>query len=251
MKTVKIVFFVCAFLFLLAGCNSIEDVKHLTEKQMQKYVQNRIGEEVELISVNGDIGGNDPVTYQFNIVDRDIEFEALAYKFVSGIDLMRLGNYKLEIYIGYEESVKAHYQTESAKLAEKYNLAYELQKSDSGETTGIAKTFIGSYDDIDDLADFFIELDRLYAFELKSKYFKSELKVGNIMGLGVGVIHFFSSSYEFSGPDFSHSHKARLERDELKEALTKKYVLSLKADDKRDPTIPQEVWDKYNLEPEK
>jgi len=242
-KTRRIVMVLCVLLFLLAGCNSIEDVKHLTEKQMLKYVQDRIGEEVELISVNGDIGGNDPVTYQFVIVDRDIEFEVSAHKFVSGIDLMRLGNYKLLIYLRYIEDVKAHYQAESAKLAEKYQVGYELHIAENGKVTSFAETTVGSYNDIDSLTDFFIELDKLYAFELKPKD-----KASNI---GFSGIYFSSSEDLFYGPDFSRSHKARLERDELKEALTKKYVLSLKADDKRDPAIPQKVWDKYNLEPEK
>jgi len=242
-KTVKIVFFLCTFLFLLAGCNSIEDVKHLTEKQMQKYVQDRIGEEVELISIIGDIGGNDPVKYQFVIVDRDIEFEVSAHKYVYALDSIRLGNYELLIYLRYVEGVKAHYQAESAKLAEKYQVGYELRISVYGTVTSNATTTVGSYNDIDSLTDFFIELDKLYAFELKPKD-----KASNI---GLSGIYFSSSEDLFYGPDFSRSHKARLEREELKEALTRKYVLSLKADDKRDPTIPQEVWDKYNLEPEK
>ena len=120
------------FALLFSACNSIEDIKHLTQNEMLKYVQDRIGEEVALVSVEGDETGDGQMTYIFNVVARDINFEVTARKWVGSLDGMRMGNYELVIHVKYEGGIVKHFQKESAELAERYNVEYKVNEHGGG-----------------------------------------------------------------------------------------------------------------------
>lgn len=221
----------CLVVLLLSGCNSREDVKYLTPEEMTEYVQERVGEEIELVSVVAD-ESKDRIDYVYNIVSRDIDFEVSARKWAPTIDGAVFGNYTLAISIKYTEGVKKHYQAEGGKLAEVYNLRYQLLKNAVGYIT------VDAYSDIDNLTDFIIALDRLYALEIIDIPFDDET---------VGFIK-FSDRCSIGGVSFSRDSNSRLNRDTLKEKIIEKYVIGLKMADLTDSAIPKDIWDKYSSE---
>jgi hypothetical protein len=231
MKSVKmLVVLPFCFSLLLSACNSKSDVKHLTQEEMQEYVQDRIGEKVELVSTTGDESGNGQMKYIFNIVERDIDFEVTAQKWADGIDGARFGNYKLVIHVKYENGVVKHYKNESEKLAEEYSVEYEVSEYGGGATR------TGSYMDIDNLTEFIIGLDRLYAFEITKKFLDYP---------SVGTIRFSETGGRVSGLEFSHDSKKRLNHEDLKYEIATTYLRRLKQEGLTDSTVPQDAWDKY------
>ena len=229
MKTAKAVAVLCIVFSLLVSCNKKSDVKHLSPDEMFEYVQSVIGEEIALVNVDGEEPDN-RITYIFNIVSRDIDFEVEATKAVHNLNGLRLGNYKLVITIRYITGIKQHYREESAQLAEKYNVKYNLRNSVSARIT------VNSYDDIDKLTDFMIVLDRLYAFDI--------IKPDAIASLTHNEAIYFDSCSVIA-PVYSTDRNKRLNREDLKEEIIKRYVAALKSAGRTDIAIPRELLEKY------
>ena len=73
MKKFLKVILILIVMITITGCNSREDVEHLSQKELIKYVEKNITEEIQFIEINTQDVEN--YIYTFKLVDRDINFK--------------------------------------------------------------------------------------------------------------------------------------------------------------------------------
>ena len=219
------------FAFLaLAACNSREDVKHISQNKMVKYVQSAIDEDISLISVEGTEQDN-KVTYTFNLDNRDITFTATSCIGAMFIDGSQFGNFNEDIYIEYEEGIADSYLTKSSEIAQKYDI-------DDVHSEVVSPTIhVTNYEDIEKVAKFVIELDELYAFK--------ENKTNRIEHIRVGTVAFSDPGNSIEGPMFSTNDRDRLKYSDVYNEILDEYTKQLKKFSAWDDTIPDKIWSEH------
>lgn len=231
MKKVQIIILLFLSILLLNSCNSREDVKHLSQKNMIKYVKDAIGEDISLVSVDGN--ENDSViTYLFKLDNRNVTFEATSLITAPSIDGTQFGNYEEHISIQYEEGIaeSEYYKTERLRIGKELNI------KDEDMEFGLAIIQVDNYKDINKVTQFAIELDKLYAFNEKNPKL--------IRHIDIGAISFSKNS--IAGPKFSTNKNHRLEYKDVYNEIESSYIEQLKRFGDYDNTIPKNKWEKNN-----
>ena len=97
-------------------------------------------------------------------------------------------------------------------------------------------TYIDNYNDLSNLARFYVEVDKLYDFREKNPSEVSHVNSGLIV----------TSQYdEISGIYYSNTKSDKLYYKSVYKNLEEEYVVHLKTIKVRDTTIPDKVWNKY------
>ena len=159
---------ICIFLiilFILTGCNSREDVKHISKENAIKYVNKIIDEPVEYVNQLGE-EEDDTISHVFKLIERNIDFFVSSSIRAPSIDGSQFGNYKESLYINYESAIifNNNYVSQREKLAQKYNIQETLDGTDKYH---YYTTTINNYNDLSNLTNFYLELDKLYNFKEK------------------------------------------------------------------------------------
>jgi len=233
MKKIGIVFLLFISIILFPACNSIEDVKHKSEKDMINYVKGAIGEDISLVSVDSNYD-NSLMTYVFKLDDRNATFKATSVISALSIDGEQFGNYKENIYIKYEEGIaeSEYYIAERLRIEEELNIKGKYKK------IGLAIIYVDNYEDIDKVAQYALKLDELYAF--------NEKKPECMQHINLGAISFSDTESAIDGPKFSTNKKHRLRYKDVYNEIVKSYIIQLKKFGIYDNTIPDNIWRKYN-----
>ncbi|MDR1689061.1 MAG: hypothetical protein LBS21_10685 [Clostridiales bacterium] len=225
----------------LTGCekyNDKDDVKHLSEKEITKYVSERVFEDISLTDTQTKDNGN--LEYTFNINSRDIPFTVdsvidAPYFSVDLTDFFRTGDYYLDIRIHYFDSIVDYYKSESQNSAKERGI----------DLTADGDIKINNFSGIKNAAEYIAELDRLYAFnaswettrrELTAKIYINDLRYDNQYNSSV--------SFYIESVPFSASNETRLEFDKVYEHLINEYIREVKRYGVSDATIPTEINDK-------
>ncbi len=235
MKLKQVLFVLVVSTLLLTSCNSREDVAHMNQDKMTKYVVDAIDEPITFVSVVGN--PVDPVmTYIYKLEDRDITFEATSVITALGVDGARFGNYDEEIYIYYEEGIAKsdYYSTERLRIGN----ALDIDEEDENFVLSIINA--NNYKDIEKLAQYAVEIDALYAF--------NESKPERIVAINVGVLSFSNPGNSIEGPRFSTNENKRLSYEDVYSEMVEAYIAQLIQFDQTDDTIPEEVWRRYAKE---
>lgn len=217
---------------LLTSCNSREDVTHMSQDQMTEYVMEAIDEPITFVSATGN--AEDPVvTFIYKLDERDITFESTSVITAPGVDGSRFGNYDEEIYIYYEEGIAKsdYYSTERLRIGNALN----IEEEDQNFVLSIINA--KNYEDISKLAQYAVELDKLYGF--------NELKPDRMVPINIGALSFSDPGNSIEGPRFSTNEKKRLIYDEVYNEMVASYIAQLIQFDQTDETIPEEVWSQY------
>jgi len=210
MKKIGIVFLLFISILFFTACNSREDVKHISEKDMIKYVKDAIGEDISLVSVDSN-RGNSVMTYVFKLDDRDATFKATSAIDALHVDGSQFGNYEEEIYIKYEEGIaESEYY-----IAERARIAKELNVKEKDMEFGLAIIYVDNYEAIDKVAQFAVKLDELYAFKEKMP--------GLIQHIDMGAISFSETDTSIEGPKFTTNKKYRLKYKDVYNKIIKSY----------------------------
>lgn len=236
---------------LFTACNSREEVKHIGRDDMVNYVADAVGEDITLVGVEGS-EADSVMTYIFKIDERDVTFTASSVISALFIDGSQFGNYREEIYIGYEEGIaeSEYYIAERLKIAEEFS----IEEKDNDYS--LAVVGIKNYDDIDRLAQYTVAVDKLYAF--------NEKEPDSIAHISIGVISFNDSgldaalkaemepfsdannsndnSCSVEGPMLSTSEKHRLKYKDVYGEIVSAYVTQMKQFSLYDSTIPDDIW---------
>ncbi len=232
MKLKKVLFILVVSILLLTSCNSQEDVAHMNQDKMTKYVTDAIDEPVTFDSVVGN--PEDPVmTYVYKLEDRDITFEATSVITALGVDGTRFGNYDEEIYIYYEEGIvkSDYYSTERLRIRN----ALEIDEEDENFVLSIINA--NNYEDINKLAQYAVELDMLYDFK--------EIKPERLVAINLGVLSFSNPGNSIEGPRFSTNEKKQLIYEDVYNEMVASYIAQLIQFDQTDEKIPEDVWKRY------
>jgi hypothetical protein len=232
MKKVISILIICFCISTLAACNSPEDIKPISQKDMIKYVEKAIGEDISFISVES----NERVhskTFIFNLDKRNITFTAESVITAPFVDGTQFGNFKEEIYINYERDIaeSEYYILERQRIAREFNI------DDEDMEYGLAIVRVNNYNDIDKLAQFIIRLDELYEF--------NEKKPDLTRHIDAGALSFSINSIE--APKFSTNRKNRLKYDDVYKEIVTSYIKQLKRFGDFDSTIPEDVWNNVSL----
>ena len=232
---------ICIFLiilFILTGCNSREDVKHISKENAIKYVNKIIDEPVEYVNQLGE-EEDDTISYVFKLIERNIDFSVSSSIRVPSIDGSQFGNYKESLYINYESAIifNNNYVSQREKLAQKYNIQETLDGTDKYH---YYTTTINNYTDLSNLTNFYLELDKLYNFKEKDPKKILHIDSGLICSDILGSI---------DGINFSFKKSDELKYEPVYKIIEKNYVSHLKWFNLTDPTIPDNIWDKYDAAP--
>ncbi|MDP4177614.1 MAG: hypothetical protein Q8900_04650 [Bacillota bacterium] len=232
MKKIKIIIVLLISILLLSACNSRQDVKHISQKDMVKYVKDAIGEKVSLVSVDGS-ENRDVMTYVFQLDSRNITFKATSIISGLSIDGAQIGDYKEEINIKYEEGIaeSEYYINKRSQIAKDLNI------NDEDMEFGLAIVHVNNYEDINKISQFAIKLDKLYAF--------NEKKPDNIIHIDLGSISFSDPGNAIEGPQFSKSKNKRLKYNNVYNEIVDSYIKQLKKFNDCDNTIPKNICNKY------
>lgn len=232
MKKIHLIFLLYFIILVLTACNSHEDVKHISQKDMINYVKKAIGEDVSFVSVDGN-EDDDVMTYVFNLDVRNVTFKATSVINAMFVDGSQFGNYKEEIYIYYEEGIaESEYY-----IAERLRIGNDLNINDDDMDYGLAAIYVDNYNDIEKVAQFAVKLDKLYAF--------NEKKPKLIKHIDVGAISFSDPGNSIAGPRFSTDINKRLNYKGVYKELVRSYIEQLKMFDQIDNKIPENVWNNY------
>lgn len=232
MKKVISLLMICFCISTLFACNSPEDIKPISQKDMIKYVDKAIGEDISFVSVESNDRDHSK-TFIFNLDKRNITFTAESVITAPFVDGTQFGNFKEEIYINYERDIA---ESEYCIL-ERERIARELKIDDEDMEYGLAIVRVNNYNDIDKLAKFIMRLDELYEFNEK----KPEL----IRHVDAGALSFSKNSIE--APKFSTNRKNRLKYDDVYKEIVTSYIKQLKRFGDFDSTIPEDVWNNVSL----
>ena len=224
--------------FVLTGCNSREDVKHTSKEKIIKYVNKVIDEPVEYVSQLG-VEKDTTISYIFKLTERNIEFSVESTISAPFIDGSQFGNYKETIYIVYESAIifNSNYVSEREKIAKKYNIQETLNGNDNYH---YYTTTINNYNDLSNLTNYYLELDKLYNFKEREPKKISHIDSGTICSDILGSIE---------GINFSYKKSDELKYNEVYKDIEKRYVGHLKWFNLTDPSVPSNIWDKYDATP--
>ena len=245
MKKFKIIFLLI-FSIILSSCsvtyNSREDVDHLSESELIKYVEERVFENISLVGEPEDFYYGDRLDYTFYVESRDISFKVISsiiapHFVLDGANFGRTGDYYLYITIQYFEAIFEHYKENRKKLADEFDIDADDFKS----------IYIENYNDIKKAAEFITELDKLYAYnssvndssviahewELCARIYFNEFQYDEFVTFWIEPV------------PFSTDGKNRLKYDDVYEQIVREYVLQLKRCNFIDATIPSDIYAKY------
>lgn len=227
------IFLLMLISLVLTSCNSRKDVQHISQKKMTDYVKNTIHEDISLVSVESDEYDN-VITYIFKLDDRNMTFKVTSVIYALSIDGARFGNYNKEIYIYYEKGiVESEYY-----IAERLRIGNELNIEEKDRDFAYSTINVNNYKDIDKLAQYAIELDKLYSF--------NERKPNRVIHSDLGALSFSSPGTSIEGPKFSTNKKERLNYKDVYNEIVNSYLAQLVKFDLYDNTIPKDEWDQYN-----
>lgn len=237
-KIVKVVLAVL-FLITITGCNSREDVEHLSGKELIKLVENTVKEDVEYVEKNTD--NEDRYVYTFSLVNRNIDFK--VYDSIENYGLNIDGSqfydkYKNIIsFSNYFKSIIENLELERLNILNKYNFEEEYYNFGRHNIT------IKDYSELSDVSKYIVEIDALYNFNIKKG---KKIEFNN--ELMTDTISFSKTACGIGGIPYSTSENSRLTYKEVYKELERLYVERLKWFNLTDDTIPQDIWNKYTIE---
>lgn len=236
MKKFLKVILILIVMITITGCNSREDVEHLSQKELIKYVEKNITEEIQFIEINTQDVEN--YIYTFKLVDRDINFkvEDLIINHGMNVDGSQFyDDYKRLIVLkDYIISILNNFEQKRLNILSKYN--FEEKYYDYGAHV----ITINDYTDLPNLSKYIVELDNLYQFNIKDV---EEIELWNVDL--ADVISFSKTESSIEGVSYSTNKKARLKYDNVYKELEEQYIKQLKQFNLTDGTIPNNVWNKY------
>ena len=236
MKNILKIFLVLVFMIIITGCNSREDVEHLSQKDLINYVKNNITEEIQFIEKNTQ--DTDKYIYTFKLVDRNINFEVRDYIHNSGLNIdatQFYDDYKRSIIFNdYVISILNNSEQQRLNILSKYN--FEEIYYDS---IGSHIITIKDYEDLANLSKYIVEVDNLYQFNIRDI---NKIELWNVDL--ADVIIFSKTDSSIDGISYSTNKKARLKYDSVYKQLEEQYIRQLKNFNLDDDTIPQSVWNK-------
>lgn len=220
----------------ITGCNSREDVEHLSQKNLIKYVENNITEEIQFIESNTQDVDN--YIYTFELVDRSIKFEVQDLITNSGLNLdgsQFYNDYKRSIVLkDYVISILKNLEQKRLKILNKYNFTEKYYNYGAHIIT------VNDYNDLSNLSKYIVEIDNLYQFNIK------DVKKVNLWNADLAdVISFSKTESSIEGISYSTSKKTRLKYEKVYKILEKQYITQLKKFNLIDDTIPKDIWNKY------
>lgn len=236
----KIVRVVLAVMFLITvtGCNSREDVEHLSEKKLIKLVENTVKEDVEFVERNTD--DEDRYVYIFNLVNRNIDFKVydLIENYGLNIDSSQFyDNYKNIISFGnYFRSIIENLESERLNILNQYNFEEEYYSFGGHNIT------IKDYSDLSNLSKYIVQIDDLYNFNIKKS---KKIKFNN--ELMTDSVSFSKTGCDIDGIPYSTSDNSRLTYETVINELERNYIERLKWFGLKDDLIPQNIWNKYTV----
>ena len=202
---------------VLLSCRS----SHVSQNELTDMLQSTLKESLhyETSSTKDELK-----TYIFSLEDRGISFEVISYSFTDGS-----GEALEDILIYYEKGIASaeKYKTGRAALAKEYGV------TDNDRGDGTAVITADGYGDLNKIAEFIAEVDRLYAF--------LESDPEGCVHINCGMIELPQLSIE--GVPFSYSADSRLSADVIRQTLAQSYILQLKRFGFTDEEIPAQEWD--------
>lgn len=235
-KFIKVILMLIVVITITA-CNSREDVEHLSQKDLIKYVEKNITEEIQFIESNTQDVDN--YIYTFKLVDRNINFQIRDYIHNSGLNIdatQFYDNYERSIIFNdYVLSILNNLEQRRLSIKNKYNFE-EIYYDNIGSHIITIK----DYTDLSNLSKYIVELDNLYQFNIKDI---EEIELWNVDL--ADVISFSKTQSAIEGISYSTSEKTRLKCDKVYKQLEEQYVKQLKQFNLTDETIPNDIWNKY------
>lgn len=220
----------------ITGCNSREDVEHLSQKDLIKYVENNITEEIQFIESNTQDVDN--YIYTFKLIDRNINFKVEDSIRNHGLNIDATQFYddykRTIIFNDYIKSILDNLEQKRLNILSKYNFEEKYYNHGAHVIT------VTDYTDLSNLSKYIVELDNLYKFNIK-----------DVEKIGLGnddladVISFSKTESAIEGISYSTSEKTRLKYDKVYKELEEQYIKQLKQFNLTDETIPNNVWNKY------
>lgn len=227
---------ILVFMITITGCNSREDVEHLSQKDLIKLVENNITEETEFIESNTQNANN--YIYTFKLVDRDINFKVEDSIRNHGLNVdasQFYDDYKRTIiFTDYIKSILDNLEQKRLNILSKYNFEEKYYNYGAHVIT------VNDYTDLSNLSKYIVELDNLYQFNIKDV---EKIELGNADL--ADVIGFSKTKSSIEGISYSTSKKTRLKYDKVYNQLEEQYIKQLKQFNLTDETIPQNVWNKF------
>lgn len=237
MKKFLKVFLVLIVMITITGCNSREDVEHLSQKDLIKYVEKNITEEIQFIESNThDV---DNYIYTFKLVDRNINFQIRDYIHNDGLNIDATQFYDdyehSIIFNDYVISISNNLEQKRLTILDKYDFE-EIYYDNIGSHIITIK----DYTDLSNLSKYIVELDSLYQFNIKDI---EEIELWNVDL--ADAISFSKTECSIGGVSYSTNNKSRLNYDKVYKQLEEQYINQLKQFNLTDETIPNNVWNKY------
>lgn len=235
-KFIKVILMLIVVITITA-CNSREDVEHLSQKDLIKYVEKNITEEIQFIESNTQDVDN--YIYTFKLVDRNINFEIIDSIDNNGLYIdgtQFYDNYERSIIFNdYVFSILKNLEQRRLSIKNKYNFE-EIYFDNFGSHIITIK----DYTDLSNLSKYIVELDNLYQFNIKDIE-----EIGLRNDDLADVISFSKTQSAIEGISYSTSEKTRLKCDKVYKQLEEQYIKQLKQFNLTDETIPNDVWNKY------
>lgn len=214
MKKIFKIIFVVLLTITISGCNSRDDVEHLSQKELIKYVDNNITEKIEFIEANTNDSNN--YIYTFKMVDRNINFEIKDSIINHGINMDGTQFYddyhRSIVFNDYVISIINNLEQQRLQLLEKYSFREEYF-----DTIGSHIIYVENNDSLSDLSRYIVELDNLYQFNIKN-IDEIELWIVDLKD----VIS-FSDKCSIEGITYSTNKRARLKYKKVYKELEKQY----------------------------
>lgn len=237
MKKKLFFIFICGIMILgITGCNSREEVEHLSQKDLIKYVEHNITEKIQFIESNTQDVDN--YIYTFKLVDRNINFEVQDLIINQGLNLdgsQFYNDYKQSIVLkDYVISILNNLEQERLTILNKYNFTEKYYNYGAHVIT------VDDYNDLSNLSRYIVEIDNLYQFNIEDVETKN---LGNVNL--ADVISFSKTESSIEGVSYSTSKKARLKYKKVYKILEEQYITLLKKFNLTDDTIPKDIWNKY------
>ena len=234
-----LVLLLCGML-MVTGC-SREILSHTSKRKMEKLVKNDITESFELYEIIDEEDTKDTITYVYYLKDKDIYFEAVSKISEIIVDGSSFG-FTHNNYFYYEEAIVLDEKNLNLReeKAEKYGLYDDIYRY---EHEVEFSTAVENYEQLDELAEFLIKMDGIYDFQEDADTNYVE-RVENHLG----YIENGEWEYGFGQIRYAANDDEDLSYDQLYAYLEKEYVLMVKRTGVNDPTIPDEVYEKYTEE---
>lgn len=237
MKKFLKVFLALIVMITITGCNSREDVEHLSQKDLIKYVEKNITEEIQFIESNTQDVDN--YIYTFKLVDRNINFQIRDYIHNDGLNIDATQFYddyeRSIIFNDYVISILNNLEPKRLTILDKYDFE-EIYYDNIGSHVITIK----DYTDLSNLSKYIVELDSLYQFNIKDI---EKIELWNVDL--ADVISFSKTECSIGGISYSTNKKSRLSYDKVYKQLEEQYINQLKQFNLTDETIPNNVWNKY------